>query len=484
MEQKINSRIIKTESINWKELQFIQDEDFKEWINDGDKKLIESLVKYQFADPFKVWENEGKIYCLDGKHRWKDLHKVEESGYNVPDLLPATFIACTDIKEAAELVLVYSSAYAKITQDGLFNFINNNNIEWADIKNQVSLPDFSTDRFEQKFDFFGVQDSTNDEDPEFGKDELDIVVKPGDLFQLGNHRLFCGDFKIEEGVALLMDGNKGRIVFTDPPYNLPFNVFTNEKKHKDFAEGVGEMSDVEFSKFLALIMTKSKENTVPGAIHYICMDFRHCWHMTDAARVVYGNPEPKQVCVWNKDMMANGSFYRAKQELVFVFHNDNAMHLWNKDLLDEGGFYKNENELVFIFKNGDAAKHLSHLELKNRIRTNVWNYPSAISTANPDRYELKNHPTPKPTIMIADAIMDTTNEGDIVIDWFVGSGSTLIAAEKTNRVCYATEIEASHVQHIICRYYRYCEKTGREFKFEHINGSLSIKQILQTVTVH
>src|SRR5690606_38916894 len=106
--------------------------------------------------------------------------------------------------------------------------------------------------------------------------------------------------------------------------------------------------------------------------------------MCEAARRVYGNPQPKQVCVWNKDIMANGAFYRAQHELCFIFNNKAAKSLWNNDLLDEGGFYKNEHEMCFIFKNGDGAKHLSHLELQNRIRTNVWRYPSAISKANPD----------------------------------------------------------------------------------------------------
>ena len=119
MTQAINSRILKTEEIQWQRLEFIQNDNFKEWVNDGDTKLVQSIVKYQFVDPFKVWQDDDKLYCLDGKHRWLDLKKASENGIEVPDLLPATFIACTDIKEAAELVLVYSSAYARITEQGL-----------------------------------------------------------------------------------------------------------------------------------------------------------------------------------------------------------------------------------------------------------------------------------------------------------------------------------------------------------------------------
>ena len=138
----INSRIIKLEPIKWKELQFIQQEDFKEWLPNGDKKLIESLLKYQFADPFKVWHHNGINYCLDGRHRFLDLMSVAESGHEVPDMLPATFIDCKDMKEAAELVLVYSSAYAKITQQGLLDFVKNFELDFPDIASLINIPEF------------------------------------------------------------------------------------------------------------------------------------------------------------------------------------------------------------------------------------------------------------------------------------------------------------------------------------------------------
>ena len=471
---EIKSRIIKTIPIKWKDLEFIQQENFKEWINDGDTKLIESILKYQFVDPFKVWENEGKLFCLDGKHRYLDLLHVIELGHIVPKELPATFVHCENVKEAAELVLVYSSAYARITQQGLFDFVSNFDLDLSSMKEVINIQDFSMERFEQKFDLFDVN---NAEEPEVEILDKNIMVKTGDVFQLNGHRVICGSFTSEEDVNLLMNGDLARIVNCDPPYNLPANFFTNkdEQRHKDFAMGAGEMTDEEFVKFLSLIMERSQDNSVPGAIHYIFMDFRHSWHMTEAARRVYGNPQPKQVCVWEKDLFANGSFYRAQHELCFIFSDEKAKSLWQKDLLDEGGeFYKDNNEWCFIFKNGEAAKHLSHLELKNRIRSNVWKYPSATSMANPDRFELKNHPTPKPVVMIADAILDTTNENDVVIDWFLGSGTCLIACEHTNRRGRFTEIEPMYVQGAIQRYINYCNKRGIEVNFTHLNGKLTL----------
>lgn len=140
-EMTIKSRVIKTSDIHWKELNFIQNEDFKEWVDNGDDKLCKSIIKYQFADPFKVWENKGKIYCLDGRHRFLDLQNVEKQGYKVPEKLPATFLDCQNKKEAAELVLVFSSRYAKITNQGLFDFTQKYDINLPELET-INLPDF------------------------------------------------------------------------------------------------------------------------------------------------------------------------------------------------------------------------------------------------------------------------------------------------------------------------------------------------------
>lgn len=147
-EQLIKSRVLKTELINWGELQFVQQENFKEWNNNGDKKLLESILKYQFIDPFKVWHHDGINYCLDGRHRFLDLQKAKESGSDVPDMLPATFIDCSSLKEAAELVLVYSSAYARITQQGLLDFVQNFDLDFPEMQSMLNIPDFDDIAFQ------------------------------------------------------------------------------------------------------------------------------------------------------------------------------------------------------------------------------------------------------------------------------------------------------------------------------------------------
>lgn len=472
----IVSKIIKTTLIEWKKLSFIQGDSFKEWVEGGEEELGQSLSNYGFIDPFKVWEDkDGTIYCLDGRHRYLKLLAYEDAGVPIPELVEAIFIDCVDIYQAAEMVLVYSSYYAKIRQEGLHTFLNTYNLDFNKITPSLHLPEFSFSRYEQKFDAKNITDIGNDDN--FQNSNLPVIVNNGDIFQLNNHIVACTTFQDEALVDEMMQGSKARIVITDPPYNLPTKFFSTKHK-KDFAMGAGEMSDAAFSEFLSSIMGVSRKHTVHGGIHYIFMDFRHCWHMMDAAKNIYGTYQPKQICVWVKDIMANGSFYRAQQELCFLFNNGEARHLWNKDLIDEGGFYKNNNELCYVFKNGNGAKHLSHLALQDRIRTNVWRYPSAVSVANPDRDQIKHHATPKPVAMIADAILDTTNVGDIVIDWFLGSGTALIACEKTGRTGRFTEIEPDNVQNAIIRYITYCDKKGVPIEFKHLNGNLQLSAFI------
>ena len=184
--------------------------------------------------------------------------------------------------------MVYSSAYAKITHQGLFDFVQNYDLDLSTIKRSIYIPEFSFDRYEQKSDIFNSNEA---DDPLPEMNGLNIIVKTGDVFKLNDHRIVCGSFTDNNIVDILMQGGKARIVNCDPPYNLHTNFFSGIHK-KDFDMGAGEMTDEQFVEFLASIMKTSIENTIPGSIHYIFMDFRHVWHMTEAAKRTYGNPQP------------------------------------------------------------------------------------------------------------------------------------------------------------------------------------------------
>jgi DNA modification methylase len=258
--------------------------------------------------------------------------------------------------------------------------------------------------------------------------EASAISTSGDLWQLGKHRVLCGDSLVAENYARLMDGAKADLVLTDPPYNVAIDGHATglgKTRHRKFAMASGEMSTPEFTEFLRKAMILSKQSSEPGSLAYYFMDFRHIKQILAAATDVYG--ELMNLCVWAKSNAGMGSFYRSG------------------------------HELIFLFKNG-VASHRNNIQLGKfgRYRTNVWNYPSAntFSRSGPEGDLLALHPTPKPVALIADAIKDSTARGALVLDPFLGSGTAVIAAERTGRVCYGLELDPLYVDAIIRRWQR------------------------------
>jgi DNA modification methylase len=250
------------------------------------------------------------------------------------------------------------------------------------------------------------------------------MTRPGDLWALGRHRLLCGDATRVTSYAQLMGEGRARMVFTDPPYNVPISGHvcgSGAIKHREFAMASGEMSEADFTGFLRTALGHLAHHSLDGAIHFVCMDWRHMGEILAAGRGVYS--ELKNLVVWNKTNAGMGSFYRSKHELVFAFKVGTAPHVNTFELGQHG-----------------------------RYRTNVWDYPG-VNTLRPDRLEeLAMHPTVKPVAMVADAIRDCSGRGEAVLDAFAGSGTTLIAAETTGRIGYGLEIDPAYVDTAIRRW--------------------------------
>ena len=248
--------------------------------------------------------------------------------------------------------------------------------------------------------------------------------RPGDIWQLGAHRLICGDALDLIVVELLMDGSKARMVFTDPPYNVPIDGHvggSGKIKHREFAMASGEMTSVQFTSFLRASFDNLVRFSLDGSIHFVCMDWRHMDEVLQASKGTY--TELKNLIVWAKDNGGMGTFYRSRHELIFAFKNGTAPHINSFELGQHG-----------------------------RYRTNVWVYRGVNTLKAGRNEELALHPTVKPVQMIADAIKDVSGRGDIVLDLFGGSGSTLIAAHKTGRVAYLCELDPVYCDRIIARY--------------------------------
>jgi DNA modification methylase len=253
-------------------------------------------------------------------------------------------------------------------------------------------------------------------------------TKPGDIWVLSEHRIGCGDGRDLDFLRRVVgDGIQVDAAFLDPPYNVAINGFANAKgRHREFAMASGEMDETQFRDFLTATLGACAKVSRDGAVHFVCMDWRHIDDLSVVGRTVYG--DLLNLCVWNKSNAGMGSLYRSKHELVFVYKVGSAPHI-------------NAVEL---------GKH-------GRNRTNVWDYASVNSMAGSRREDLALHPTVKPAGMVADAIKDVTRQGDRVLDIFLGSGTTLIACERTGRRFCGVEIDPAYVDVAI---ERWCQMTG------------------------
>lgn len=248
------------------------------------------------------------------------------------------------------------------------------------------------------------------------------IVKNGDLIKLGNHFLFCGDSKDTLSYEKLMQGESADIVITDPPYGCKIqgNV-TKQKHHQEFVECSDEPSSEDFIKFLTPVIENLKKVTKQNSLLYIYMDWRRNYELQTVCKKFF--PKFVNLAVWSKKQAGLGAFYRSQHELCFIYQNGTGKHINNINMGKDG-----------------------------RNRSNIWNY-AGMNTATKDAQELRKlHSTVKPTGMLMDIILDSTNVGDIVLDAFGGSGSTLIAAEQTGRKVRIIELNPRYCDVIVARW--------------------------------
>lgn len=291
--------------------------------------------------------------------------------------------------------------------------------------------------------------SISDADPASKIDPADEIIDPptmpisrtGDVWVLGQHRLLCGSSLESASWDVLMSGKVARMAFTDAPYNVPISGHVSglgKVKHAEFAMASGEMTKAEFTAFIKTFLEQMTAHLSDGAITFSCIDWRHIFEMLDAGNQV--GLQLLNLCVWNKRSGGMGSLFRSKYELVLVFKKGKAPHTNNVEL----------------------GKH-------GRYRTNVWDY-AGVNTFGAGRMDdLKDHPTVKPIALVADAIRDVSHHGDIVLDAFMGSGTTILAAERAGRIAYGIEIEPGYVDVAIRRWEKMTgkqavlESTGQTF---------------------
>ncbi len=401
----MNNRIEKTKLVNWKEIELFQPSNLKKMSDIQLKKLKTSLVNNGFSTPFYVWENKEKIYCLDGHHRIPALKLLEDEGVVIPKMLPANFIDCKNKKEAKKAVLIFNSHYADILQDNLTDWISDLNLD--ELNSEIDIKDIN-------FDFPISETENDDEVPE----DVKPVTKLGDLWELGRHRVLCGDSTKIEDVERLMDGNKANLFFSDPPYSVNYTKKAKEiLKSENYVEIKNDNLPVE----------KTAED-----IWKPC--FANAYNISSDDSSFYLTMPQGGDQMMMMMMMMMGEKWQVKHELIWV----KEVPVFSMGRLD----YDYMHEPVMY---GWKKKH--NFYKKGLYQKSVWNIK---------RIENKLHPTMKPVELVENCINNSTMDNCIVYDSFLGSGSTLIASEKTNRICYGMELDEHYCDVIVNRYNKWC----------------------------
>lgn len=269
------------------------------------------------------------------------------------------------------------------------------------------------------------------------------ITQTGDIWAIGPHRLICGDSTDRSVYSRLLGDERAQMIFTDPPYNVPIDGHVSglgQIRHREFAMAAGEMTESQFTEFLTAAFSHMAACSIDGAIHFVCMDWRHMREVLLAAQEPYG--ELKNLCVWAKTNGGMGSLYRSQHELIFVFKHGGASHINNIEL----------------------GKH-------GRYRTNVWTYAGMNAFGSDRDSELALHPTVKPLDLVADAILDCSRRGGLILDPFAGSGTTLLAAEKTGRRAYGIELDPHYCDVVLRRL------IDSELPAIHVDSGVSFKEV-------
>ncbi|CAN5409960.1 DNA modification methylase [soil metagenome] len=286
----------------------------------------------------------------------------------------------------------------------------------------VELTGFDTLEIDTMLSFDDVEAS--DDNVHLPDDDAAPIARVGDLWQIGKHRVLCGDARDLASYERLLQGERAQLIFTDPPYGCAISNNVSglgRVKHEDFVMGAGEQSLPEFAQTLLRPAFRCMAaNASPGAIAFVCSDWRAAPYLHDAAQGVFH--EQKNLIVFVKTNAGLGTFFRSQHELIFAFKVNPGQHINNFGL-------------------GEGGRH----------RSNVWTYAGANTFRKGRMQDLADHSTVKPKALVSDAIRDCSKRGGIVLDSFLGSGTTLVSCEMTGRIGRGIELDPKYVDVILRR---------------------------------
>lgn len=362
------------------------------------EKLKNQIKKLGWVAPIFIWVNGDKNEIIDGHGRLKALKSLIEEGYTIDDL-PVVEIEAKSRKEAAEILLSINSVYQKMTEKGLYEFLDDMELDLNSLEN-LNLPNIDISELKELFAAENEGKLEEDELPEIAEDKAE--TKYGDIYMLGNHRLMCGDSFSEKDVRLLMDGKRANMIYTDPPYGMNLDTdFSSMDEGKKYRKIINDDKDYDPSHIFKL--------------------FGYC----------------KEIFLWGADYYADKLPKR----------NDGCWIVWDKT---ECGLSPNSEYEKMYGNNFELC--WSKTKHKRAIVRVLW---KGIFGLYAEDTKKRLHPTQKPIRLAEWFIEQFSKKNDIVVDLFLGSGSTLIACEKTGRICYAMEIDPIYCDLVITRYVKF-----------------------------
>jgi site-specific DNA-methyltransferase (adenine-specific) len=360
-------------------------------------RLKASILNNGFSFPFGIWQNDGLNKIIDGHQRLKMLQALKNDGEDLPDKFPCYLVRAKTQAQAKELLLQFNSNYGKITEAGLDIFIEDIELDRTTIDKTMDL---------QIDDIEIAEPQEEAEEDDYDESETEeTTVKLGDVYQLGAHRMICGDATIDADIAKLMGDVKADMYLTDPPYNVDYTGGTKEKMK---IKG-DKMSDEAFRQFLTDSFQVANDHMKKGGVFYIWHADSERYNFQGACRDV--DWQVRQCLIWNKNSMVMGrQDYHWKHEPCLYGWKGGASHLWATD----------------------------------RKQVTILNFDRPTRNGE--------HPTMKPIKLMSYQILNNTKGEDVVLDTFGGSGSTLIACEQIGRICYTVELDPHYCQVIIDRW--------------------------------
>ena len=419
----------------------------KERDNTDIGKIVKSIKKHGFSFPFFVWNHDAINHVLDGHGRLKAVQQMVAQGENIPEL-PIVYVDCRDEADAKELLLKLNSQYGKMTAESIKDFLGDLQIDFTELAIPDGFLDLSTlEEPKEKTD--------DDEAPEIDYEEP-AQSEQGQVYELGPHRLMCGDSTSAEDMAILMNGAKADLIVTDPPYNVAYEGNHNPLTQNEHNHGKNrniqndKKNDQEFLEFLEKSFTNMFDHLKKGGVYYIWHADSEGFNFRKAVKDCGG--VVRQCLVWVKNRIMMGrQDYQWKHEPCLYGWKEGAGHYW------EGS-----RNLTTTIDDRPNYKKMSKEELLEEIKKlRGDDLPSTVIYEDrPSRSE--EHPTMKPDKLFERLIKNSSKEEDIILDPFGGSGTTIIASQKLNRHARLMELDPKYCDVIRKRWTKYAKENGLE----------------------